>query len=634
MERAQTISGYLAARGLGSPERRVRLRRRLELEPGVATAASLCLTEGGAWIVAATSPERGLHVNVLERSDLRFRRGRLFDELVLGSDRFLVAPGHGDEAAEIVGIARLRARGRRCVLPEQLPRHVDARSELERCYLEVALAPDEVVLAWLPSCTSWRLESPIDAGGSIDAPLRLLVTERRVVLVALSALGDVRELGIEPAPIRVTHGRKRITLHVHEHEWRADSHHTLYEEISEITARSAPERLREAARTNYLSRESGAARLEVARSLLTAASDKDDPIAPFVRRMVAFDTGEALATLPDIEGTLDAFRATNPHRLTLADVWERWQLSPLAAMALVSRLRELPGSDPWVLELHARARDARVSQSDSGATSALIDIALAEHFLAAGERSRARRLLEARLNALPDERLEDLLPPRDADLTAGAGGQVLRIRIHELIASLEPGVAVTATGSVAELARLQPLVHTRVERLAHEASDDLALRASAVLDLLEPGGIRLENLAADPLEQRGRVLSGELIGGPLKHPLARDGDALLGKLQALLALVPSPDPGVLMDYCERLSKSPDSHAAAALARAARILDITKVEAYVSRGSKGVGVRAYEHGPPFVLIGGRHLDPDDEYAMTPLELCFALSSRTYASATRG
>jgi hypothetical protein len=56
-----------------------------------------------------------------------------------------------------------------------------------------------------------------------------------------------------------------------------------------------------------------------------------------------------------------------------------------------------------------------------------------------------------------------------------------------------------------------------------------------------------------------------------------------------------------------------------------VLGVTKMEAYVSRGSKAIGVRAYEHAPPFVLVGGRHVDPDDPFFMTPSELCFALAA---------
>jgi hypothetical protein len=111
----------------------------------------------------------------------------------------------------------------------------------------------------------------------------------------------------------------------------------------------------------------------------------------------------------------------------------------------------------------------------------------------------------------------------------------------------------------------------------------------------------------------------------IQHPLARQGGALLGRLQALLASVPSPDHGVLRDYCERLSSSRHAAAARALTDAALALGVEQVEAYISRGAKGIGLRAYEGSRPFVLIGGKHLDGEDGYVMTEAELRFAVGA---------
>jgi hypothetical protein len=110
----------------------------------------------------------------------------------------------------------------------------------------------------------------------------------------------------------------------------------------------------------------------------------------------------------------------------------------------------------------------------------------------------------------------------------------------------------------------------------------------------------------------------------VKHPLAQD-DSLVGRLQALLALVPSPDPAVLRDYCEKLSEEHHPAAARAFDQAARTLGVVGVQAYVSRGDKSIGVRSYEHTPPFVLIGRRHLEPGDAFHMTERELSFAFGA---------
>jgi hypothetical protein len=110
----------------------------------------------------------------------------------------------------------------------------------------------------------------------------------------------------------------------------------------------------------------------------------------------------------------------------------------------------------------------------------------------------------------------------------------------------------------------------------------------------------------------------------LRHPAARAGDPLLGRLQALVAAAPSPDRSLLRDYCERLSAHKHAKATRALGRAASLLGID-VEAYVSRGNKSVGVRAYEGKPSFVLIGGQHVEPGNARELGERELAFALGT---------
>jgi hypothetical protein len=248
------------------------------------------------------------------------------------------------------------------------------------------------------------------------------------------------------------------------------------------------------------------------------------------------------------------------------------------------------------------------------------DIRLAEHLLECGEMAQAQRLLEARLRSLPSEDLDDLLPPDDADLTKGAGGKALRIRIRELIAQSRE---TTDLDTLAELAQLQPLMQARVTALADAAEGTLRLRAESVAQLLKPAGLIGDSKARENV-RRDSPLSEHELSHFLSHPLAREESPFTSKLQALLASVPTPDHGVLKDYCERLETAGNSAAEGALGDAAVVLGVSRVSAYVSRGSKSIGVRAYEDDLPFVLIGGQHLE-EGPYRMTASELRFALGA---------
>jgi hypothetical protein len=153
------------------------------------------------------------------------------------------------------------------------------------------------------------------------------------------------------------------------------------------------------------------------------------------------------------------------------------------------------------------------------------------------------------------------------------------------------------------------------------APGPLAERARQARQALERG---LLGPQARPLEPGDQRLPDELLEGELRHPFARRGSDVLATVQGLLASTSAPDSGALRLYCERLSPS-NEQAYTALQRAARILGVPRVDAYVSRGERDIGMRAFEGEPPFSLVGGQHLDPTSPYHLTPRELCFGLGT---------
>ncbi|MFO7563560.1 MAG: hypothetical protein R6X02_13015, partial [Enhygromyxa sp.] len=110
----------------------------------------------------------------------------------------------------------------------------------------------------------------------------------------------------------------------------------------------------------------------------------------------------------------------------------------------------------------------------------------------------------------------------------------------------------------------------------------------------------------------------------LRHPAARV-DGVLGRLQGTLAKVAVPDCSVLKSYCERANLVSNPALAAALTDATMLLGLGGVEVFVSRGDKSVGMRAYEGGTSFLLIGGAHLDPSSDAHLDPEALRFAVAA---------
>jgi hypothetical protein len=610
------VASYLMGEDLGWAERRVALRGGLTLGGRRRAETELVLTEKGAFLIAA-GESNGVAIDLLERPDVRYEPGRLSDTLRVGDVELGVPPGKGDEALRIVALARLRRHAVQG-LRTRPARHVQGPDEIERALLAVHLQPEELLLGWLETATHVPVVSTIlnDAEGT----LRLLLTDRRVELVTTSAAGDVWSVALD-APLQVdmpAGGIGRASVSSGSRTWHSTRQNArLFCELVPASGLPGKQRLLEVARLNWIAGEERS----FARHLVEVAAQRGDALATLLAFLIWAELEEPDGLRPDLEGALRALGSPEPR--TIADLWQSFQFEARAAARLIEALRDTQArAEPWAFELHERLHAAISTRAGDPIERANAALSLAEHALDAQKNIRAQALLEALLAELPSEALEDLLPPRDADLTAGAGGQALRVRSLELLSRARGGLSGDRR-AITELARLQPLVTKRLEDLRDASDGDLRRRAQRVLDVLSPGGL------ADDEQQSVQALppatlSAESLERTLQHPLAREG-ALLGRLQTLLALVPVPDHGILRDYCERVSSSRHGEVARALADGARALGVEGVQAYVSRGDKAVGFRAYENAPHFVLVGGEHLEQSSPYHMVPGELCFALGA---------
>ena len=619
-------AAFVDTHGLGRLDERLALRGKLPV-PGVGLVkAEFCYTPRGIWIVAAESDSQGLALNLLERSDFRYERRALGDKIRVADCVFGVSRTRSARVRELLGLARLRQRygapptGAFRTLP-RTP-FVESITDLERAWLEVTLVDDEILLAWVHGTSGAFVTSPIEANA--HAELRLMVTSREMRLVAITELGDVRVESLEPQSPDVRIEQGSVALRTPNWEFRsARKHDELLRDLLRVLQRPADQQLLWIAQKCWVSRAHTPGAAEAARRLAQLAEVAGAPGATFARVMMSPQPEQDLSRF-NLERALGELSAQHAPDGNLADLVRSWEFSADEANGLLELLRTYgERAEPWALALHQHVHALARSSAPPGASrveGAKRDIRLAEHLLDRGLTQDARRLLEERLRSLPSEDLDDLLPPEDADLTQGAGGKALRIRIRELIAESRE---TTDLDTLAELAQLQPLMQARVTALADAAEGTLRLRAESVALLLKPAGLIGDSEARESL-RRESPLSEHELSHLLAHPLAREESPFVTKLQALLATVPTPDHGVLKDYCERLEAAAHPAADGALKDAALVLGVQNVSAYVSRGNKSIGVRAYEEGSPFVLIGGQHLE-DGPYRMTASELRFALGA---------
>ncbi|PRQ05218.1 hypothetical protein [Enhygromyxa salina] len=561
---------------------------------------------------------------------------------------------------------------------------VDEMSPVERIWLLRWLDPDERLLVWKLSDERHRFDSPVL--GAVEREQALVITERRQSLVAISPAGDPWSVTLPEAPLEIISSTMgRSVARSGEHQLRLSlGDGRSFEELAMLPGRRGVARLRGLARALWRHGRGGqaitraAAILEelapndpfarLTRALLIDPRDRDDdasgrserpPGDPPVAALVPTTTQVGGLSDPVFEALRElvehADGGTAELGLALVDWWRDWELGPELGEVLVEHLCELGRAGLELgLPLHEELRPILQAQLDDDPTdAALLDFVLAEHLLALGRANQALELLTERRRLLPSEQLQDLLPPSPA-----RGGQRIRIELYELAAAAHAQLGDEHGVALSELARLQPLVLERVDQLIDNlrvrgadrteprtTDYPLLARAERVRELLDDHGFAPKlALAAGPADSgldasvhtdagaelgdtleryRVRSLDAEQLE-LLRHPAARV-DGVLGRLQGALAKVAVPDCSVLKSYCERANLARNAALARALTDATVALGLGGVEVFVSRGDKSVGLRAYEGGTSFLLVGGDHLNPNSDAFLDEAALRFAVGA---------
>jgi hypothetical protein len=679
----------------------LRLNGEVELGRDRSSSTSLCLTTSGLYLVLLRASSDDVIDLLAPDRRLRYRSQLLGDRLELepgregsGSGRGQAKIDHwtlsvpwrrGEQAQRIIGLARIR---RAFGLTHQLvlgrgaheqriddadgswawsEPFIDELDPIACEWLKSWLDADERLLACKSTDAYHRFESPVL--GAVEAPVWLVITERRQGLLSLSPVGDPWSLVLPDVALEVVSGKVvssnvgRSLLKVEARELPIGlGDEKLFIDLAALPGLHGLDRLRAVARALWLRGKHGEQATRAA-AILDELAPRDplarlarvllvDPQAPPSARPA--HAGAELADAHAIElasrplqplpdPVFDALRELVAHAgpataLALVDWWREWELGPELGELLVEHLCEQGRAGlELALPLHEQLRPLLLAELDDDAEdAAVLDFVLVEHLLALERATPALELLAARRRALPSEQLQDLLPPSPT-----RGGQQIRIELYELAASAHAQLGDGHVPALAELARLQPLVRERVEQLisrlrereqiqvgAEVDSDSLLARAERVRELLDDAG-RVgfgmgEQVVGEAPEQHRVGALDEQQLELLRHPAARV-DGVLGRLQGALAKVVVPDCSVLKSYCERANLARNPALARALTDATVVLGLGGVEVFVSRGDKAVGMRAYEGDTSFLLIGGDHVSPNSDAFLDEGPLRFAVAA---------
>ena len=647
--------------GRGELVEELRLNGEVPLAGGRSSSTSLCRTTEGLYLVVLRAVDEGVLDLLAPDRRLVYRSQVLGDRLDIDRWSLSVPWGHGEQARRMIAVARIRAsfepreRGQEQIEARRELDHpdgpwawsgpfVDELDPLAHAWLRRWLAPDEPLLVWRATDEPHAFTSPVL--GAVEVAATLVVTDRRQALVAISPVGDVWTQALPDLRLRIEStavGRARVhagddrsfRVPLGDERW--------FTELARLPWLLGVERLRELARIAWLRDKPDAARRAAA--ILEAIGPRD-PLARLAHALLFAAELDPDAehepserAEPVVAALAELLAAATPDTADeLREWWRDWALAPELGELLVEHLCELgPAGSRLALPLREQLHPLlQAKLEDDPEDAALLDFVLAEHLLALGEAVRALALLRARRGRLPSEELHDLLPP-----SPGRGGQRIRIELLALVAAAHEQLGEGHVDALTELAQLQPLAPDRVDQLVAGlearvselgADDPLALkladrlaRAKQVRALLDEAGFASDSLALPEPEPEpaAQLLDDEGLE-LLRHPAARV-DGVLGRLQGALAKVAVPDCSMLKSYCERANLARDAALARALTDATVVLGLGGVEVFVSRGDKSVGMRAYEGGTSFLLIGGHHLDPRSDAFLAEGALRFAVAA---------
>jgi len=605
----------LAARGLQPVERRQGLSTARALGDGEAKP-SVCQTPQGVFLVTVVGDEA--EILDLRAVPIRVESGLRLARLVVQDVGYDVPFGGAARLREALAVGSLVALGpARAELPEPT-RHIGRVGAVEGAWLRRTLHEDEVVLAWLESSTSTAFVDSVQAKAS--GSYRLLVTDRRALLVALSEVGDVLVHALPAQPLTVHDQVGRDDVGVGEHRWRSTLNNGgLYAEVAALPGLARGPRLRELARVLWLGRDRKGRGVALARELLGRADGDalSALAADFVDATGAHGDEAAIDGVAEADGGLTAVLGMPDAAAALVAWAVDWQLTLSQRRALVRAIvaRGAPLAAAAV-DLHRAAHaDATEGEPDE-LTLAQADLELAQHLVLAGQGSEARTLVEARLAALSPSSLDDLVAPEDdAALAAAVDLHTLRLQLLELVAD-DPS-------SLARLAQLSPLDPWRLDALIAVAPDGRGERAALLRALLREFPRRPGYGA---VEVGLRALGPSAMSELLAHPASR-GDQPLSQLQQLLSRkVEPPDPDAVRTVAEVATDGRYPELMTAVRDAAVVLRApVGIEVFVQRAGRTHGIRAHEGSPPMLLVGLDHVDPNSPAVLPERELRFVVGA---------
>jgi hypothetical protein len=630
------VEGCVGRSGLGEIQNLIKLKKQKTPQSKKDIEAFLIQTVKGVWILDPENQDPDKLIDLCSSDDLRYHSKMAGDLIEAEGQKFKILSGDGGSAKRALAVGRILhdhelSNFSRCI-PAFEGGFVEKFDRLWEVWLQAVLRPEEHLLALLETSTKISFEKSIL--DSASAYYHFVLTTHRNLLVAISEVGDVDLVELPRRQLEIEHSIGRSSVRCGDAQWTTTvSNESVYKEIREIAGQSPVDALRAVGLIIW--QGSGFKKIgsvckifEILRSMDGATPL--DAVTGFIINYLKSDKIESDDTPEQIQQDLTrAFKEIRKSERSpqyLIEWFRQWGF-PISVgeevLKYLLNIIETAGDARWALPFHRHIHEMRTKTTKKMIPLILFDIAISEHLILAEQYASAKEIIEKRLEQLPSEELLDLLPPRDEDITEVPGLQQIRVRLLELLDIAKQHLNEENFETVFSLAVYKPFERSRIEQLENFEINQIAARAAAVKKLLSRQGLQaatsitLPKLSSvSPLSQKDLDL--------LRHPLTRKGK-ILGKLQGALARTSTPDFNHLRQFCKKATAAGEPLIIDTVGQVCLTLGLRVVPAYLSHGEKSVGVRAFEGDPNFILIGSKHVEPDSEYFLAPLELTFAIAT---------
>jgi hypothetical protein len=272
-----------------------------------------------------------------------------------------------------------------------------------------------------------------------------------------------------------------------------------------------------------------------------------------------------------------------------------------------------------ILPFHRYVRENFFKKNKDILNETIFDIGFCKHLIKCGLGKEAKKILQKRLDQLPDETVSDILPAKNIDLTGPAAGQIIKVSMLEILSELETQKEANATKC--QIARLQPLVDERIEELIKLSEPTIVNKGKELKSIMLPEGLIVKN--QNNPDYKYKSLGLDFVDKNLRHPASRKNGSF-SNFQKWLATVKIPDLSMLKSYTEKLSPQKYPGLSAIITDIKYALNLENIEVYISHGDKSVGITSFESNPQFLIVGGDHLDNASPHFLKYTELRFAIA----------